>query len=165
MLLPLCFNLCAAVLWIVLTRFAVSQTELQDIRFANSELQRKLESQTQRLELAIQQQAHASPHAFSPTAYAIQPPHRSAAPQPLQQLRPQPQPEVPQLQAGRHDTPAMQQLQLAQGLHLAHDTSGGHAPGKLQQWQSPPYHAGYLQSAPPTPQQAARKPPRSTPGE
>ena len=34
---------------------------MQRLKAANTELQRKLESQTQRLELAIQQQAHATP--------------------------------------------------------------------------------------------------------
>ncbi|KAL0041136.1 hypothetical protein WJX77_006003 [Trebouxia sp. C0004] len=86
------------------------QAQLHTLTAVNSELQRKLESQTQRLELAIQQQAHASPHAAtaaSPSAFvngsaitAMRPQLQQAPPQ-LQQAPPQLSQAAPQLQSGR----------------------------------------------------------------
>ncbi len=137
------------------------QAELQTLTAVNSELQRKLESQTQRLELAIQQQAHASPHAAtaaSPSAF-----RNSSASTALQ---PQLQQAAPQLQSGAQMWQPQQAGQRQpSGEGDAFNAGMQHVQGKVQ-WQSPPYHAGqHSHSAPPTPQQLARKPVRAGPGE
>ena len=150
------------------------QAELQKLTAVNSELQRKLESQTQRLELAIQQQAHASPHAAtasSPSAFgntsastALRPQLQQAPPQ-LQQAAPQLLQAAPQLQSGAQMWQPHQAAQWqpsGEGDLVNADVQ--HAQGK-QQWQSPPYHTSqHSYSAPPTPQQLARKPVRAAPG-
>lgn len=126
----------------------VSQAELQDLRFANSQLQRKLESQTQRLELAIQQQAHASPHAFAPSSsFGAQRTHKQSG---LVSGQPNPQlwPNSPVLSA-----PLLQQQRQQQPL--AQGESGLQLKSEEQQQQQQGSYlgsTGYARSAPPTPQ-------------
>jgi len=158
------------------------QVELYNLTAVNSELQRKLESQTQRLELAIQQQAHASPHATAPSSSfaavssiisdARWPGQQPARPQ-LQQMCAQLQPAGPQLWQGaqgwQHQAERQglqqhqQEVAVRQPSGEGKAASGGadQVQGK-EQWQSAGQHA---QSAPPTPQQIARRPLRAPSGE
>ena len=99
-----------------IVRNLLLQAEIQHLYTVNSELQRKLETQTQRLELAIQQQAHATPRAAysssSPTFITLAP-SQCAEPQ-LQQAGPQLQPFSQQLQqTGLQLEPTSAQLQQA----------------------------------------------------
>ena len=132
------------------------QAELQHLKAVNADLQWKLESQTQRLELAIQQQAHATPRAAfsssSPTVMA------SAALQPdtgsgvlpqmpsyfihQQQTRRQQQQQQQQQQqwfVTPQPTDALTENDSVQGLPKA---------GSLQGSQE---HDRYVQSTPATP--------------
>ncbi|KAA6417086.1 MAG: hypothetical protein FRX49_12960 [Trebouxia sp. A1-2] len=150
-----------------LTTMNSQQAQLQTLTAVNAELQRKLESQTQRLELAIQQQAHASPHAAtaaSPSAFGNSSASTALRPQ-LQQAPPQLPQAAPQLHLGAQMwQPQQAAQQQPSGEGDAFNAGVQHIQGK--QWQSPPYHTSqHSQSAPPTPQQLARKPVRAPPGE
>ena len=123
---------------------------------ANSELQRKLESQTQRLELAIQQQAHATPHAASPSATFFSRTPKSLPRRPSLQLQPG-QPWLHQAEA-LNDRQVIERWPPGEGESASGSTMQMQG---QQRWQSPPAHA---KSAPPTPQQAVRRPLRAPSG-
>ena len=151
----------------------IMQAEVHSLRAANSELQRKLELQTQRLELAIQQQAHASPHAFSPSTTALLPAIRSGIQtEQLQVIQPQLQVTQPQLQsesqAASSALSAGQEQQhtqhVAASVQQQSEAEMQKQSTDQQQWQSPLYHATHVHSAPPTPQQTARRPLRAPSG-
>lgn len=132
----------------------VVQAELQTLTVVNSDLQRKLESQTQRLELAIQQQAHASPHAaFSSSSSSVF--INGSA---LHAMRPQ-----LQLSAQTKQPQPGAQWQPSGGLEAA--SNGGEQTVEEQFSELPPGHGSqYVRSAPPTPQQVAHRPLRAPRG-
>lgn len=134
----------------------VSQAELQHLRLANSQLQRKLESQTQRLELAIQQQAHASPHAFSPSSHAV-PGMPSSALLQLQQSGADSDQTGPQLWPTSQTLSTSHQQQQQQQRSSVQGESDLQSQSQAQQRQSMPPSGGYARSAPPTPHQEAQK--------